>query len=320
MFRLPVFIILFAAVLAGFLSQARAKSYTPILRWNGEYLSPSEGALFIRLKLSQFKKSNRGRFIVGNVIIELRNEQNKKLYQLSQGAQTGGSPSYIWKLRPGTYRLERLSLIDNVGRNRVWKGPSKQLFQVQALHLANFGLWSIIPTGKNGLNVTVSSAESNYKSSYSHESFVAVIDALSGKQQQILGGQDIIKKSKENYSGDGEVRASFSQVRQISMRYKLDLGRQNSYAKKLMATIASRDVDLRQCYMDELELNDELQGDVNFKFLISKNNGVMEKIKYAGGKLKNKKVVRCLYYLLGQMQFPVAQKLTGKISFLFSAT
>ncbi len=317
---LPVFIILLMTTLVCSIILTASPAYTPGERWNGEYLRPREGAAFVQLKLSGFKKSERGRFIVGNVIIKLKHEASGRLYQLSQGPQSGANPKDIWKLQPGSYRIQQLSFIDNVGRNRVWQGPSQQRLQVKALHLANFGLWSITPQQRNKLRLSMKSTPSRYKSAYSHASFVAVIDALTGQQQQVLGGKQVIQKSKDNYSADGDVRASFSKVRQISMRYQIDLGRQNKYAKKLMATIASRDVDLRQCYMDEVELDDKLAGQVSFKFLINAENGVMETIKYAGGSLKNKKVLRCLYYLLGQMQFPVASKLSGKISFIFSAT
>lgn len=292
--------------------------YLPAPQWTGEYLQAREGGVFLRIQLREFQKSDRGRFINENVIIQLKSTNSARSYQFSQTVQSQGQPKFIWKLPQGNYQIERVNIIDNEGRNRFWKGPSKQTFRVEALSLSYFGNWQLKPANKNQLEIEFQVDEANYQHQFAHQTFAYVIHGINGQRLQSLGGAEVYKQSRDNFSTREEARAVFSTVRQISMVYQLNLGGANKYSKAIVRTLNSRDVELRNCYSEQLELNDSLSGSVRFRFQMSETNGVMERIGYSGGSLKNEQVIRCLYYKLGQLQFPIASKITGQITFQFS--
>jgi len=292
--------------------------YLPASQWTGEYLQTNESAAFIRLQLQDFQRSSRGRFITGNVIIQLKNMSNQQSYQLSQSTQSQGQPQFIWKLPQAIYKVEQVSLIDHEGRNRIWLGPSQVSFRADALNLSYFGSWVLKPGEGNQLIVEFKIDEPNYQHQFPHQTFAFVIHGISGQKLQELGGNALIQQSKDNFSTNREARATFSTVRQISMVYQLNLGRFHQQSQNMIRTLNNQDLELRTCYSDQLELDESLTGSVRFRFLISKTDGVMDRIVYKGGSLKNENVARCLYYKLGQMQFPISTKLQGQITFQFS--
>lgn len=293
--------------------------YLPAKQWSGEYLQANEGSAFIRLQLREFQRSSRGRFITGNVIIQMKNLSNQQSYQLSQSTQSKGQPQYIWKLPAASYQIEQVNIIDHEGRNRIWQGPSKTIFKVTGLSLAYFGNWVLKPGDKSKLEVEFSiDNEPNYQHQFPHQTFTYIVHGVTGQRLETLGGDDVVKKSKDNFSTNQEARASFSTIRQISMMYQLNLGRFNKLSPAVVRTLNNQDVELRNCYSDQLDLDESLAGSIRFRFKISKSDGVMDKIAYSGGSLKNEQVVRCLYYKLGQMQFPISTKLQGQITFQFS--
>jgi hypothetical protein len=293
------------------------RTFQPAERWSGEYLRKSHGALFIYLDLANFKRSSRGRNITGDIVITLKHTGSDHTIQIHQTQQAAGQPQHIWKIPTGAYKILRVSLVDNVGRNRLWKGPSRQSFYVKPFDLSYFGLWTIEPKKNKWLDIEFKINKPTYSHQYQHQTFVDLIDGLSGRKIKELGGSKVIEESKDNFSTKDEARAPFATLRKISMLYKLNLGRYNRLSKKLVPTLSNQDVELRKCYADELEDDASLAGQIQFKFLISKDNGAMKKIAYSGGSLKNKRVIKCLYYKLGQMQFPVAKNIKGKITFQF---
>jgi hypothetical protein len=70
--------------------------------------------------------------------------------------------------------------------------------------------------------------------------------------------------------------------------------------------------------MDQLDRDGSLQGQISFRFRVSKSDGAMQNIKYSGGSLNSKKVVECLYFTLGKMQFPITRTLDGRVTFYFT--
>jgi hypothetical protein len=102
------------------------------------------------------------------------------------------------------------------------------------------------------------------------------------------------------------------------MLYKVDLGAEQRYSKSIVSTLASQDLDLRTCYMDQLDRDGSLQGQISFRFRVNSSDGAMQNIKFQGGSLNSKKVAECLYYTLGKMQFPITKNLDGQLTFYFN--
>lgn len=266
------------------------------------------------LKLKGFKASRRGKSLIGDVVIKFKSRKNGKTYSLSQRAFIQKQPSHVWKLPSGDYILKKVSFIDNNGVQRTWKKSKK--FVVRGLNLSNFGTWTISPKGRRKLKIKFKVKKSRYKNTYQHESFMTVINGLTGKVQKVLGGGNVLKESSNDFGSMDEMRTSFTRTVNISMFYLLDLGRNNHYAKTIVRALQSQDLTFRNCYTSYLQRNSG-EGKVSFRFTISRSNGLMSNVRHSGGSLRDGRLVKCLQYRLGLMQFSVSRQLQGKITFQF---
>ena len=294
--------------------------YTPLEAWTGELLPKDFGGFYIRMNLQGFTKNSRGQYITSNVFIHLQEVTQGKKYMVSQplGMDTTGQQK-VWKAPAGNYLIQKLTLNDNSGLTRTWTSPGKPQIFIRHLILSNLGNLTIAPGKEKSLMALFKPTSSQYINAFDHDIFAAVMNGYTQKVQKKLGGADLFAKSAADFSTGDEARAAFSIQRQISMMYKVDLGTAQRYTKRIISTLASQDLDLRSCYMDQLDRDGSLQGQIAFRFQVSRSDGAMRNIKYSGGTLKSKKVVECLYFTLGKMQFPVAQNLDGLVTFYFNS-
>lgn len=105
--------------------------------------------------------------------------------------------------------------------------------------------------------------------------------------------------------------------RQIGMFYKLDLAQDNRHAQSMVQVMRYFDDRLRSCYTDRLEEQPDLQGLLIVRFKLSKDTGMMRKIKRAGGNLSDTKVFRCLKRQLARMPFDPPRDLDGTLYYRF---
>ena len=101
------------------------------------------------------------------------------------------------------------------------------------------------------------------------------------------------------------------------MFYKLNLFRHNYLAGQMAEVLNSYDANLRKCYTDRLDFNDELKGDVAFTFILSKQSGRMQKLKHRGGSANDPKLVECLYNELTYIQFPASENMLGELVYTY---
>ncbi len=312
-------------MIAGFLlaawtlSQVGAQNlYSPLELWRGEFLQQNHGAFYLRLKLQDFRGSVRGRNITTNVFIHLIDERQNKRYVLSQAVGDGNENLQIWKIPYGNYTMQKISLNDNVGRTRQWLSPGRPHIAVRKLFLSNMGLVTLSPYEKTGLKVRFQSQPNSFRNSFEHQVFIGVIDGYSTKVQAKLGGKEVLTSSQNDFGSQGEARAAFSHQREIEMIYRVNLVNAPQLNTRIAQTFAAQDLDLRRCYMDELDRDGSLRGNASFRFQIAKSDGTMQKISYRGGSLKSQRVVQCLYFNMGKMQFPIAANVVGEINFFFN--
>lgn len=293
--------------------------YTPLEPWNGELLPKDFGGFYVKIRLQGFKKNARGVFISSNVFIHLQEVSQGKKYMLSQpvGMDTTGQQR-VWKIPAGNYFVQKLNLTDNVGLTRTWFSRGKPQIAIRHLILSNLGNLVLAPGQGKTLTALFQPTPDQFVNTFQHDVFAAVMDGYTQKVQKKLGGADLFAKAEDDFSTGNEARAAFSMQRQISMLYKVDLGQEQRYSKSIVGTLASQDLDLRTCYMDQLDRDASLQGQVNFRFQVNKSDGLMQNIKFQNGTLKSKKVVECLFYTLGKMQFPIAKNLQGQLTFYFN--
>ena len=120
---------------------------------------------------------------------------------------------------------------------------------------------------------------------------------------------------KEEHRRD--LRAVFRYDRKISMVYSINLFRDNRYARNVMSVIDRSDANIRQCYVDALEANDQLQGKVSYKFIISGKTKTMRSLKLISSGLNDNRMVECIYWKIAALDFPVPKSMLGEITFEF---
>lgn len=318
--------LLFATALTAMPPIALAQKNLPTIAspWKGEYFNGKQGGLYLKVALEKFPASSQTKFITGNVKITVYNLLSKRSYIISHKlAPIEGFPREIWKLPSGKYDVRSLEMVDAAGTKRVWNaGPkTRRTFVIRRQSLANLGLWTLRPLGKDKLGAKFEMISNSYSEDgdKSDSSVAAVFDGFTGLVQERVGGKKVLEGSKDDHAGKNEARAVVTYTRTISMFYALNLFRHNYLAQSISQVLVVHDPDLRRCYTDRLEYDESLRGDVKFTFLLSKTTGTMTKLKQSGGSILDPKLIRCMYLELGQIQFPVRDNMVGEVTYTYGA-
>lgn len=303
--------------------QAAAEPVGAAPSWQGEYFDKTQGGLFLKIALKDFPASAQTKFLTGNIQVTVRNLLKKSEFLISHTpADPTDPPREIWKLPSGKYEITSIVMVDTAGVKRTYAPGGKeprQSFSVKRHCLANLGLWTLAPSGPTGIAAAFTMVPNTYDEAgrRSESSVAAVIDGFSGILQEKFGGRRVLEGAADNFEGESELRATVSFTRQISMFYRLDLFRHNRFAKPIAEVLNVYDPNLRQCYMDRLQDKEELKGDVQFTFLLSKTTGTMAKLKHTGGTANDPKLAQCMYYQLAQIQFPVPENMVGELTYTY---
>lgn len=290
--------------------------------WKGEFFTPKQGGLYVKILPKNFAASAQTNFLTGNVKLTVYNLLTKRLYIVNHAlGDIEGFPREIWKLTSGKYEIKSVEMVDMAGQKRRWvSGPSnRKTFVVPRQSISNLGLWTIKPFGKDKLSVKFDVIPNSYTetNSNSESSVAAVVDGFSGLIQERFGGKKVIEGSSDGYSTNKQIRATITFTKQISMFYALNLFRHNYIAQEVSNVLVVFDPNIRRCFTDRLEEKEDLRGDVKFTFLLSKATGTMNKVKNTGGTASDPKLVRCMYLELSQMQFPIKENIVGEVTYTF---
>jgi methionine-rich copper-binding protein CopC len=312
------------AVVCSFGGRGQAAPLTPLTEWKGEFFQMKQGGLYVKIEPKGFKASRQSKVLTSNIQVTIENILKRKAYVLSHKmAAVDGPPRELWKLPAGKYLVKSVVMVDTAGVKRVWRGeesgPNHKAFSVKRLMISNLGLWSVRPEGKAGLAVVFGMVPNSYVEAGDRtgSSVAAVINGFTGLVQEKFAGAKLFKAAGKDFAGKGEMRATVSFTRQIAMFYKLDLFKHNRYGKQISEVLAVYDSNLRNCYTSRLDYNDRLRGEVKFAFILSKQTGTMTKLKPAGGTANDPKLVECMYFELGQIQFPAPETMIGELTYTF---
>jgi len=288
-----------------------------VKEWKGEYFKQKEGALFVKTIATGFPKVT-----TANVQVTFYGIIQQKSFTFSN-TQTAAdaSPREIWKFPSGKYRLDRIELIDGAGVKRAWTGSAESptAVLVPRIMLSNLGIWTISPSGANGLTVKFSMGRNTYqeKGGAADSSVAAVVNGFTGSIQQVIGGKKVLDGANNDYSKDDTLRASASFTRQIGMFYKIDLFKHNVYSKDVMASLAAFDLNLRTCYIRALDGNANLKGDLVFQVLASAKTGTIRQARKSRGTIADGAMIDCMVNELQQIPMPVQQNMVGELTFTF---
>jgi hypothetical protein len=285
--------------------------------WRGEFFDKKEGGFFVKTLASGFPRS-----ATGNVQVILYGIIQQKMYTFSN-TQTAAdaAPREIWKLPSGKYRIDRIEFVDGMGQRRVWSGNSKAPLQVLVprIMLSNLGLWILTPSGPDGLTVKFSMIPNSYaeKNDAESSSVAAVVNGFTGTIQKVIGGKKVIDGASRDYSDDKTLRATSSFTRQIGMFYKVNLFRHNMYARDVSGALAAFDRNLRACYLQALNQDDNLKGDLVLQILASAKTGTIRQAKKSGGSITHGGMIDCMIGELQQIPMPVQENMIGELTFTF---
>ena len=290
--------------------------------WGGDYLDPKEGAIYFTLDLSDPVISAN---IGDKFEIRLLDVLKKKSHRVQDdpGAYEKDSDPVIWKIPAGKYIIAALALNLRNGKKLIWKAgkKTKQFIIIKKISISNGGLWTLKLNAKKKLELSFSMIPNRYKFSGDKEdaTVAAVFDGFSDRVQSVVGGKNVVRKAKNNYEEAGELLVRTRTVRNISMKWSIDLLKDRSKAKDINDVILAQDPYLRKCYTDRLEVSDGLRGNIVYGIVVNKSSGTFKKVRNIGGSISDHKLVNCIQDVLLQMQFSVSKNMLGKLVFEFDA-
>ena len=291
-----------------------AQSSTLLSPWRGSYLEPKQGAFYVKIELDGFKSTSITGYITGSLQITLVNLITQVPYQFTHRvASVEGFPAEMWKIPSGKYKL------DGAGVRRDLAMPVLPTFIVSRLCLSNFGNWTLRPSGAKQLSLKIKMLPNSYteEGEKSNSSLAGVINGQSGIVQEIFAGKKLFQASAAGYAASGQLRATVTTTRQVSMVYKLDLFKHNKYARDISGVLNSYDGKIRECFTTGLDANAQLRGDLTIQFLMSHVSGTMKKIRPAGGSINDPKMVGCMVLALAQISFPAKETMIGELTYTF---
>jgi len=290
--------------------------------WSGEYLDKKQGAIYFSLDFSKFSAADD---LGSQFELRLFNVLKKKLYRIKDdpGDYEPGEAPVIWKIPAGKYLVASLKIRLRNGKTLVWKAgkDKKRLLLVKKISITNAGKWSVSYNKNSGLGIKFSMIPNRYKHNGRKEdaTVAAVFNGFNGRVQQVVGGKALVDKAKKNYERAGELSVRTRAVRNISMRWTIDLLRDRGLVGKINDVILAQDPYLRKCYTDRLEESSGLRGKIVYGFVLNKASGTFKKVRNIGGTINDHQLVNCVQDVLLQMQFAVPKTLLGKLIFEFAA-
>lgn len=292
---------------------------TQLSPWKGEYLRANQGAITLQILLEKFARNDALRGQQADVQVIIRDRISGQRYLiLAPTVNQRDFENIIWKAPVGGYRLESLTRYEQ-GRKQVWYGSGQERFTVRGMMVSNMGLLRVRPRGQNYLQVQFSAFKPQLLAAAQSGVFGGMQEAFSGRSQESWKGGMKAATQRNNFGRVDEMRAVITQSRSVSMVYKMDLRQHARYNRAVLPVLQGHDARLRSCYTDRLEDNERLGGTVSFRFILAKHNGTVRKLRYTGGTLKDGKMIKCLYYELAQLHFPVRAPVDGRLTFQFRA-
>lgn len=296
-------------------------SSTSIFPWNGEYLSKKEGGFYLYID-SKGLKSQLG--LDTKVTMVFYNPLSKKRFKLTESLEKFqvGPPPSLWKIPSGKYLIGAVEITSGSARLNWKTGPkNRRTFVVKRVSISNFGTWRVGIKNKNRLGIKFQMSKNTYKPTgrQDDEAAAAVFNGFNGSIQKVLGGKKLINKAKNNYEKDDELRVQTRMVRTISLKWSLDLLKDNHRARAINEIIVAHDPYFRKCYKNRLDDTGNLRGRIIYGFILVKSTGTMSKIRHIGGTLDDLKLVTCIQNELKDMRFSLSQNMIGKLAFDFNA-
>ena len=301
-------------------TKAAFAASTNIFPWQGEYFNKKEGGFYLYLETQDLSS----RLSVNTkVSLIFFNPLSKKRFKLTESLEKfePKNPPSVWKIPSGKYFIVAIEITTGSAR-LIWKTSPKfrRSLVVKRISISNFGKWKVSLKDKTSLDLKFRMGKNTYKSdNAADESAAAVFNGFTGSVQKVLGGKQLIEKAKNNYEKDDELRVQTRMIRTISLKWTLDLLKDNNKAHAVNQIIVAHDPYFRKCYKNRLDDTGNLRGKIIYGFILVKSTGTMSKIRHIGGTLNDIQLVNCIQTELKGMRFSIGRNIVGKLAFDFNA-
>ena len=276
--------------------------------WNGEIIEADQGLVCLYSMMIDSTVKHRN----GEFSFILKGRKNKINYSFSAKTQEPKlAPNSYWKIKEDTYDLMEASFIDERGFKRSWKGPYPKSLEVKSRSIASMGAWYLVYLkGDSQFNILLKPLRLVLPIDSWKGSVLSVTDAITG---------EVFSQYKGTSAQNGQgIRRVLRASRSIQMLYRLDLFRFNTYAAEMSRVLQTNDADLRSCYTDLLEKDDNAQGTTTYAFVYSGIAQGIKSLKIRQSSLNDPIFRECMYYKLKALTFSLRQSLAGELSFQFN--
>ncbi|RZA13808.1 MAG: hypothetical protein EOP10_29165, partial [Proteobacteria bacterium] len=245
--------------------------------WSGEIIEADQGLVSLHAVIIDSKMKGRG----GDFSFLIRGRKNKVLYSFAAKTQDPKAlPTQYWRIREDTYDLLEVSLGDDRGKARKWKGPYSKPFVVSPKNLSSMGVLYLLASKDDPIKVLQKPNHQKFPLDRWKGSVQAVTDAISGEVWQRY--QPVAVPAAQNPS----IRRVLRGTRSIQMIYKLDLFRFNAFAQDMAKVLQANDPDIRSCYTDLLDKSSEAKGNLIYSFVYSGIDQGIKSLKIKQSTLK----------------------------------
>ncbi len=294
-----------------------ATSESVAMRWVGEYFDRRQGGFYLRIDLDD------GLAEIGDLRVELAHEQTGDRLKFMQHIDNPKlPPKEIWKVRAGSYRISRIWLTDNSGKLWEARAPRVPRFFVKDQSISNLGLLKVNrgkPTGRLNIHFEPRPDLFHDKSSQRESSVAFIIHGFTGRIETVVGGQKVYDGvSQQLFNREANLRVGYKTQMQVGIYYVLNLFKHNHLTKQFIKVIEADEIGLRECYMASLQDQPDMQGVVKFSFNLSRQSKVMSSLRQTGGSISDPKLIECLYYRLGALNFQARDNIVGEVSLQFT--
>lgn len=297
--------------------------------WDRPQFEAGHGGLSFRLYMSRKLRDRQ----IRRITVTLYRPVLAMHYELTYDpalVRSGKIP--VWQLPKGDYKPLELEFENGQRQVDRWLYQADDDFTITANRLNEFGKWYafVLPSGQlkvvlkkkarlnqsrhitNRRRPSQQTAKSNIKIPKLPSQRASSGSPTSRPMRQVPQGSE-----PDTYTKRRDVRIAYEVKRGIEMSYKIDLYRFNRYSPTFAQVLNEHDRDLRQCYLNGLEKNDNLQGAIAFKLLYSGKNYAIKSLKPTRSTIHDRDMIDCLYWQLLSFDFPIRDNFLGEIIFQF---
>lgn len=291
-------------------------SIRPLNLWQGEYFTKNQGAFYFKYALTGSLSE------IYDIRVRIVHTASGRKYTFRQVAdEVRGSPSEIWKIPAGRYRLRSIRVVEIMGKRRSWYPHRTKpiVFQVRGQHISNLGIWVIRPHKRGRLLVKIHRTRDQYQDRPLNgvTAVAGVISGFTGRLQSRIGGQAVSRGARHDYQHRDEARLVLKHRINTRMSYRINLFKNNRFSRRLAGVLQDNEELMRGCFLNRN--TGSTGGYARFRLSLSPKTKGVRRIRTVAGSLP-RAVSRCLSFQLRGMTFPVLRPMQGSITYHFRSS